>query len=490
MNKNLGKYVSHESKKNSKVSVQKSLVSNLSDTLESKNLTIYERNLTSTQWVEYHNGTKRKSYNTLPTSDITAEAVSVDGFTLSQTDNAGRTLTVTDAAGNVTTTDYDPAHDLPATVTDAQGNTSCYRYDVRGRKVAEWGTGIQPVLFGYDDADRMVTLTTFRAGTETISTDPSERTDKDVTTWTYHDTSSMEIRKSYADGSSITKTYDAENRPVSFTNAETNTVIECAYNHMGRRATKKVTVDGEVTLHQRYLYRGYLQIACCDLTRSNHPALWLITWDPTQPIATRPLTIQKDGTWYTYGWDLTKNICELYGTNGYIRTAYTYSPYGEVTESANSIYQPIQWSSEYNETELGLVYYNYRHYNPMEGRWIGRDKELNNNLYEYINNSTVLLADTLGLKYILNETPEVLEVPKWALKGAIGGFLIRRGGIPGVNFITYPCLHKVEVPTVNITGTIKLIKEEEYLTTLFYLIEDRQNIHLSVEHAKEYEKKS
>ncbi len=85
----------------------------------------------------------------------------------------------------------------------------------------------------------------------------------------------------------------------------------------------------------------------------------------------------------------------------------------------------------------------------------------------------------------------MLEVPKWALKGAIGGFLIRRGGkrIPGVNFITYPCLHKVEVPTVNLTGIIKLIKEdEEYLTTLFYLIEDRQNIHLSVEYAKEYVK--
>ncbi len=49
--------------------------------------------MTSTQWVEYHNGTKRKSYNTLPTSDITAEAVSVDGFALSQTDNAGVTST-------------------------------------------------------------------------------------------------------------------------------------------------------------------------------------------------------------------------------------------------------------------------------------------------------------------------------------------------------------------------------------------------------------
>ena len=41
------------------VSVQKSLVSNLSDTLESKNVTINERNLTSAQRVEYHNGTKR-----------------------------------------------------------------------------------------------------------------------------------------------------------------------------------------------------------------------------------------------------------------------------------------------------------------------------------------------------------------------------------------------------------------------------------------------
>ena len=161
--------------------------------------------MTSTQWVEYHVGTKRKSYNTLPTSNITAETVTVDGFALSQTDNAGvtmthsrsytangmiltqtdgrgnttttvsdkagRTLTVTDAAGNVTTTAYDSAHDLPATVTDEQGNTSCHRYDVRGRKLAEWGTGMRPAVFGYDDADRMTSLTTFRCPDAVITTD-------------------------------------------------------------------------------------------------------------------------------------------------------------------------------------------------------------------------------------------------------------------------------------------------------------------------------
>ena len=611
----------------------------------------------------------------------------------------------------MTFTAYDAAHDKPSVVTNAQGFTSCYKYDSRGRRVAEWGTAIQPACFGYDERDNMVSLSTFRAGDETITTDPSERTDKDVTIWSYHDASGMETAKTYADGSNVCKiydaynrvltetdargkvkahtyeparglllgttysdsttaraytynhlgqptqvtdtagvrtlsynaygeqesdslavdsvthlitetrdtlgrstgytyakngtvqqtvttgygsdgriatagflhggsakqfsyeyiagthllekltmpnnmtltqsyeiqrdlltgiayhrgttlvanrqysydtlgrptarntsrqgtvkndtfgynnrseltsatvngnnyaydydnignretateseitttytanelnqytavgdftptfdadgnqtlvksstgiwsiTYDAENRPVNFTNAETNTVIECAYDHMGRRATKKVTVDGSTTLQQRYLYRGYLQIACCDLTRSNHPALWFITWDPTQSIATRPLAIQKDATWYSaparlasqdsrsqvcsrlgvwllkshpaYGWDLTKNICELYGSNGYIRTAYTYTPYGSVTESGNT-WQPIQWSSEYNDTELGLVYYNYRHYNSVDGRWINIDpiyEQGGVNLYSYARNWIIFGIDNKG----------------------------------------------------------------------------------------------
>ena len=85
--------------------------------------------------------------------------MTVDGFAVSQkdvygivttatrgnttttvTDIAGRSISVTDAAGNVTTTTYCPCCDQPATVTDALGNTTHYRYDIRGRKVAEWGT--------------------------------------------------------------------------------------------------------------------------------------------------------------------------------------------------------------------------------------------------------------------------------------------------------------------------------------------------------------
>ena len=152
--------------------------------------------------------------------------------------------------------------------------------------------------------------------------------------------------------------YDSENRPIDFYRIDSTggTTVHCTYDHMGRRTTKMVTVGNNVTLQQRYIYRGYLQIACIDLTRSHHPALWFITWDPTQPVATRPLAIQKDGSWFTYGWDLTKNVCELYGPAGYIRTAYTYAPYGEVTANGD-VTQPIQWGSEAWDEELGLIYW-------------------------------------------------------------------------------------------------------------------------------------
>jgi len=174
--------------------------------------------------------------------------------------------------------------------------------------------------------------------------------------------------------------------------------VKCDYDFMGRRVFKKViSGTGTVTSHQRFIYRGYLQIACVDLTRTNHPALWLITWDPTQAIATRPLAIQKDGTWYTYGLDLTKNVCEVFGATGYIRTAYTYSPYGQVTATGN-VTQPIQWSSEFNDEELGLVYYNYRYYNTQDGKWLSRDYiRDSNNAYLALKNNSLNVIDLIGL---------------------------------------------------------------------------------------------
>ena len=115
-------------------------------------------------------------------------------------------------------------------------------------------------------------------------------------------------------------------------------------------------------------------------------------------ITTHPLALRKDGTWFAYGWDLTKNICEVFGPAGYIRTAYTYSPYGSVIVTGD-VTQPIQWSSEYNDAETSLVYYNYRHYSPVDGRWISRDRieeESSFLLYQMAFNNTILQNDHIG----------------------------------------------------------------------------------------------
>ena len=120
--------------------------------------------------------------------------------------------------------------------------------------------------------------------------------------------------------------YNVQSRAVRFENESSGTMITCDYDYLGQRGFKKMEKDGAVTLHERYIYRGYLQIAAYDLREGHaeHPDLRFIIWDPTQEVATRPLAIRENGVWYTYGWDLTKNICELYGQEGFIRTIYTY----------------------------------------------------------------------------------------------------------------------------------------------------------------------
>ena len=222
------------------------MVSRLSAVLENKSITTDVYGQQSIQWTEYTSPTRRTWFSRIPTSEITAESLVVDGFETSQTDHAGirssqtrsyastgmvlkhtdargnitttetdlagRTVKVTDSAGNVTTTSYLPCCDNPACITDALVGTTCYSYDIRGRKTAEYGTAIQPACFAYDEADRMVSLTTFRVDEEDITSDPCGRTDGDTTAWFYDEATGLELKKTYADGSSTIKTYDKFNR--------------------------------------------------------------------------------------------------------------------------------------------------------------------------------------------------------------------------------------------------------------------------------------
>ena len=741
---------------------QKTLVSSLSATLESKTISIDPRGNISTQWSEYGVGAVRMQKSSIPTSNITATATVIDDFTTTQTDHAGitstqtrayaetgiiytntdgrgntvttrtdiagRTVSVTNEAGDTTSTAYSPYFDQPSAVTNALGKTTCYNYDLRGRNTAQWGTGAQPLLFGYDQANRTTSLTTFREDAGDIITDPTGRTDGDTTTWSYDEATGLLVQKTYADGThedttynalnlkstltdargivttwgynlkkgvnnsvsysdstpgiqyaynylnqltrvtdasgsrspaytqyneqdtdtitiegssyqlqesydiygrssgytlkqgtnvlqevsqgyedngrlagagmihegteqsfvygylagskllsslampngivrelsyeqrrdlitgmnyhlgetvlvSRTQSYDALGRPttrtqqrgmeaarndsfsyngrneltgatlgtasygysydnignrktaqeieeefaytanelnqysrieesgetpfvpqydasgnqtliktatgvwavaynaanraVNFTSRDGSTVVECGYDYMGRRYMKKVTVNGTAVSHERYLYRGYLQIAALDMLNSRNVRRTLL-WDPQEPVVTRPLALVQDNILYCYGVGFNKNVAEVFDKQGAMGMAYDYSPYGIVGSTGNLV-QPVQWSSEMNDPELSLVYYNYRYYNPADGRWISRDlleEKSRINLYEY--GSPLIIVDyhglfsifgyniSLGTSFSAQGCMPIPVVP--GLYACVGGSLILKSG--------------------------------------------------------------
>ena len=204
-------------------------------------------------------------------------------------------------------------------------------------------------------------------------------------------------------------TYNAENRPVKFESEDGGTTVECAYDSMGRRFEKKVTVGGTAGFHARYLYRDHLQVAECDLTGETPKLVRSYLWDPSEPEATRVLSMTR---WEANGTqvkehlycmhDAMKNVTSLFGEARGRRALYEYRPYGGLLTSEGNMAQEnkFRFSCEYMDDELGLIYYNYRHLNPRDGRWISRDPIMEQggwNLFAFVGNKIFNQADILGL---------------------------------------------------------------------------------------------
>jgi RHS repeat-associated protein len=192
-------------------------------------------------------------------------------------------------------------------------------------------------------------------------------------------------------------TYNAENRPVLFSNE--TTVVSMVYDYMGRRSEYKETVNNTLTRHERYLYRGYLQIAALDMLNSAS-VKHTIVWDPSEPVATRPLALQIGTVACYYSFDQVKNVTELFDSAGAIAATYDYSPFGQLVASTGTISNPITFSSEIYDSTLGLQYYNYRHLNLLDGRWLNRDpltQYENDNLYCCAANNCIDQFDIFGL---------------------------------------------------------------------------------------------
>ena len=169
------------------------------------------------------------------------------------------------------------------------------------------------------------------------------------------------------DGWSVT--YNGENRPILWSNlsnvSNISHIISMSFDRMGRRVTKNA---------QRFVYDGYLQIANFELQTSNIK-LQTFIWDPTEPVATRPLVWNRNGDLSYYVFDGNKNVSEAIASNNDVSAHYEYAPFGAliVSRGTSAATNPFRFSSEYAEDDTATVYYNYRHYEPVMGRWLSRD---------------------------------------------------------------------------------------------------------------------
>ena len=175
--------------------------------------------------------------------------------------------------------------------------------------------------------------------------------------------------------------YNGENRPIRWVND--GTVITMSYDRMGRRVTKN---------DQRFVYNDYLQIA--------GSAGNAYVWDPTEPVATRPLVWKHGDETRFYTHDGNKNVSEVVSANGEVAAHYECAPFGAVIRESGALVAGslFRFSSEYADDTLGLVYYNYRHYEPLMGRWLSRDPaDEDGGIDVYCFQGIVSQSDWLGL---------------------------------------------------------------------------------------------
>lgn len=189
-----------------------------------------------------------------------------------------------------------------------------------------------------------------------------------------------------------TYTYNGENRLIVTENSAIGVRVEADYDYMGRRLFKKVYNNNTLTKHSVFVYDGFKQIAELDvLNNSSLKASYL--W---QPIGLDVVLLRNAEYLIADG---NKNIIQIRNATGSVTDSYVYDPFGKVTHNEGSE-NPFQFSSEFLDSETGLVYYNYRYYMPNLGRWINRDpieEEDTASLILFVNNSAISYTDKNGL---------------------------------------------------------------------------------------------
>ena len=112
--------------------------------------------------------------------------------------------------------------------------------------------------------------------------------------------------------------------------------VTMTFDRLGRRVWMRESEGDTVTKEERFVYDGYLCVQRLDATQGNAVRTEFV-WDPTEPVATRPLSMRAKnwGLNLFYSHDGNKNVSEVFyhaPQNG-IAAHYDYAPFDAVTRT-------------------------------------------------------------------------------------------------------------------------------------------------------------
>ena len=151
-------------------------------------------------------------------------------------------------------------------------------------------------------------------------------------------------------------TYDYRyNARSELTNATASVDVACSYGYqfddIGNRET--ASERGTNSVYEANNLNQYTSVNDFVLQFDDDGNAYV--WDPTEPVATRPLVWRHGGEVLFYVHDGNKNVSEVVASDGTLAAHYEYASFGALTSQMGALasVNPFRFSCEYAEDEFG-----------------------------------------------------------------------------------------------------------------------------------------
>ena len=173
-----------------------------------------------------------------------------------------------------------------------------------------------------------------------------------------------------------------------------------AYDHMSRRASKKVySWDGSawaLAKTEKFAWDGWQLVAVFNAANEFQRSF---CWGEYGELTSD--TDHVNSKAYLPIYDGNKNIHGYVdAADGSLVSEYDFDPFGRIIAQSGTGDFPFRFASYFYDEETGMIYYGHRYYTPDTGRFISQDpiEETGGiNLYCMAGNNIINLVDLLGL---------------------------------------------------------------------------------------------